>query len=100
MPDIQTPLCPSSKGIKIRGYLYAGGGEHSHILADIICLYYDPFFSQILHPLTLFFYFSPHPMTPFFQNFGIKFQIFHAHFKKMSAEKGRFSLKFDKLYTE
>ena len=27
-----------------------------------------PFFTQILHPMTVFYY-SPHPMTPFFQNF-------------------------------
>ena len=47
-------------------------------MPNIICLLIDPpFFRQILHPMTPFFCCSPHPMTSFFQNFNVKFQIFH-----------------------
>ena len=40
-------------------------------------------FMQILHPITPF-HCSPHPMTPFFKHYNLKFQIFralHAQFK-------------------
>ena len=65
-----------------------------HMSADIICVYYDPLFTQIIYPMTPFFHYSSHPMTPFFKisNFLRAFQ----KFCQFSAEK----VKFDKNYTK
>ena len=52
------------------------------------------------------FYYSPHPMTPFFQNFNIKFQIFRLVLRAIRKccqfldKNGKFSLEFDSIYTK
>ena len=43
---------------------------------------WPPFFAN-LTPNDPIFLYSPHPMTPFFQNFNVKFQIFRS-FSKLS----------------
>ena len=42
------------------------GGGHSHMSADI--MYYDLLFTQILHPMTLFFT-TVHTQSPVFSKF-------------------------------
>ena len=66
--------------------LWLPGDGHSHMSADIICLYYDPFFYANLTPNYPIFHYSPHRMTPFFQNFNLKFNFFcvlRGHFKNV-----------------
>ena len=63
-----------------------------------------PFIKQILHPMTPFFT-TVHTQWPLFLNLNVKFQMApasHAIQKcsQFSAEKGEFSLKLDKIYTE
>ena len=73
-------------------------GGHSHMSTNLICLYYDPPYTN-LTPNDPVFHCSPHTMIHFFfQNFDVKFQI--SKFCQFSAEKGKFSLKFDQIYTE
>ena len=50
------------------------GGGHSDMSANIICMYNDPLFTQILHPMTPFFT-TVHTQWTLFQNFNVKFQI-------------------------
>ena len=92
-----------------------GGGGHCHMSTDIICLQYDPFFSQILHPMTPFSttvhtqwpHFPLHSLNDlFFSKFQRKISFFSPalrafqNFCQFSAEKGEFLLKFDKIYPE
>ena len=76
----------------VRTEANARGVGYSHMSADIICLYKDPFFSQVLYTQWLFFSTTVHTeWLPFFQNFNVKFT---SKSLPILAEKD------DKIYTE
>ena len=57
-------------------------GGHSHMSADIKCLLIDPLYYADLTPNNPPFFFSPHPMTPFFSTF---ISILHTNCKFLHA---------------
>ena len=79
---------------------------HSHMSANIICLSIDPLFWCKSYTQWHCFYHSLHPLTPFFSKFQLKISNFlHAPcafgiFCQFLAKSGKFSLKFDQIYTK
>ena len=80
-----------------------GGGRrrHSHISADIICQK-TPFLRKS-HTQWPYFSLQSTPNDPLFSKFQNKIQIFSTHckiFYQIIAKIGKFSFKFDKIYTK
>ena len=66
-------------------------GGDSYMLADISFLSINPIFDANLTPNDPDFYYTPHPMTHFFQTFNVKYHFFRALCAHL--ENGKFTPK-------